>query len=93
MYQWQSEHARDGAPVHSSGAVRDVLSKIYHNRWIGRGCPTGWTPRSPDLNPLEFYLLGQLRALVYAAPVDNKEALHNGIVDACQDYPQLPRNH
>jgi hypothetical protein len=44
---------------------------------------TAWPPRSPDLNPLDVYLWGHLKTLVYAAPVDNEEALHR-TVDACQ---------
>jgi hypothetical protein len=35
-------------------AVRDVLSNAYHDRWVGRGGPTAWPPRSTDLNPLDF---------------------------------------
>jgi hypothetical protein len=75
----------DGAPAHFSRAVRDVLNNIYRNRWIGRGGPTAWPPRSmPDLNPLDFYLWGHVNTLVYAAPVDNEEALHHRVVGACQ---------
>jgi hypothetical protein len=40
----------DGSPTHCSRAVRDVLSSTYHDRWIGRGGPTAWPPRSPLLN-------------------------------------------
>jgi hypothetical protein len=69
---------------------RDVLSNTYHNRWIGRGGPTAWSPCTPDLNPLDFYLWGHLKSLVYAAPIDNEEALHNGIVDACQTICSYP---
>jgi hypothetical protein len=65
----------DGASAHFSRAVRDVLSNTYHDRWIGRGGLTTWSPRSPDLNPLDFYLWKYLRTRVYAAPVDNDEAL------------------
>jgi hypothetical protein len=32
----------------------------------------------------EFLPVGTPKALVYAAPVDNEEALHIRIVDACQ---------
>jgi hypothetical protein len=59
----------------------------YHDRGIGRGGPTAWPPRSPDLNPLDLYLWGHLNTLVYAAPVDNEETHHRRIVDACQTIP------
>jgi hypothetical protein len=42
-----------------------------------------WPPRSPDLNPLDFYLWGYLETLAYAAPVDIDEAHHHRTVDAC----------
>jgi hypothetical protein len=77
-------YMHDGAPAHFSRAVRDVLNNTYHGRWVGRGGPTAWPPLSPDLNPLDFYLSGHLKAPVYAALVDNEEALHHRIGDACQ---------
>jgi hypothetical protein len=79
MYHWRSEH-ECGTCMLVLRAVPDVLSNTYHNRWIGRGGPTAWPPRSPDLNPLDFYLWGHLNFLVYAAPVDNEERLHYDIV-------------
>jgi transposase len=84
-------YMHDGAPAHFSRAVRDVLSSTNHDQWLGRGAPTAGPPCSPDLNPLDFYLWGHVKTLVYAAPVDNREALHHRIADA-SDYPQLPRH-
>jgi hypothetical protein len=79
------------APAHFSRAVRHVPSNTCHDRWIARGEPTAWCPLStPDLNPLNFYLWQHLNTLVYAAPVDNKEALHHGIVDVCQTIHNCP---
>jgi hypothetical protein len=37
-----------------------------------------------------FHLWRDLKALVYAAPVDNEEALHHRLVDV-SEYPQLPQ--
>ena len=51
----------DGAPAHFSLIVPDTLAGIYHDRWIGRGGPVPWPARSPDLNPLDFYLWGHLK--------------------------------
>jgi hypothetical protein len=47
-------YMHDGVPAHFSLAVRDVLNRTYHNRWIGRGGHTAWAPRSPDFNTLDF---------------------------------------
>jgi hypothetical protein len=71
-------------PAHFRRAVRDVLNNAYHDRWIGRGGPIVWHPRSPDLIPLDFYLWGNLETPVYAPPVDNEETLHHRTVDASQ---------
>jgi hypothetical protein len=52
-----------------------------------------WHPVTGHLNwhrvngPL---LLEQLKPLVYAAPVDNEEALYHRIVDACQTMRNFP---
>jgi hypothetical protein len=49
------------------------------------------------LTRFEFYgflPVGHLKTLVYAAPVDNEEALHHRIVDACytiRNYPSIER--
>jgi hypothetical protein len=79
-----------GASALFSRAVRDVLNNAYYDRWIGRGGPTAWPPRSPDLSPLDFYPWGTPKIPVYAAPVDNEEALHHRIVDACQTIRNYP---
>jgi hypothetical protein len=78
------------APARFTRAMRDVLNNTYHVRWIGTGGPTAWPPRSPCLSLLELYLRGHLKTLVYAAPVDNEEALHHRTVDACQNIRNYP---
>jgi hypothetical protein len=83
-------YMHDGAPAHFSRAVREVLRNTFHDQWIGREGPTAWPPRSPDLIPLDLYLWGHLNPLVYAPPVDNEEAPHHRIVDACQTIRNFP---
>jgi hypothetical protein len=46
----------DGAAAYFSLAIRDVLNNNYKDRGISRRGPIAWPPRSPDLNPLNFYL-------------------------------------
>ncbi|KAJ4451308.1 hypothetical protein ANN_02769 [Periplaneta americana] len=58
----------DGAPAHFSRTARRYLDRRFPDRWIGRGGPIAWPPRSPDLNPLDFYLWGHLKSLVYSFP-------------------------
>lgn len=46
----------DGAPPHFGNQVRNHLNEAFGERWIGRGGPVSWPARSPDLNPLDFFL-------------------------------------
>jgi hypothetical protein len=43
----------DGAPAHFSLFARRYLNRKFPGRWIGRGGPISWPPRSPDLNPVD----------------------------------------
>jgi hypothetical protein len=83
-------YMHDGALAHFSCAVRDVLANTYHDRWADRGGPTVWPLSSPDLSPSGCLSVGSPKTLVNAAPVDNEEALHNRIVDACQTIRNYP---
>ncbi|KAI5638961.1 hypothetical protein NE865_08413 [Phthorimaea operculella] len=58
-------YQHDGAPAHFSADVRAYLDRHYPSRWIGRGGPVPWPPRSPDLTPLDFFLWGRVKDLVY----------------------------
>lgn len=75
----------DGAPPHYSLAVREYLNNVYRNQWIGRGGPRPWPTRSPDLNPLDFYLWGHLKNLVYSTPVETREELLQRIMFHCEE--------
>lgn len=72
----------DGAPAHFGQNVRDHLYATFGQHWVGRGGPTPWPPRSPDLTPLDFYLWGRMKTLVYSTPVDNEIELVGRIVEA-----------
>lgn len=75
-------YQHDGAPPYFSLLVRNYLNTIFANRWIGRGGPVSWPPRSPDLNPLDYCLWGWMKSLVYATRVDTREALLDRINNA-----------
>ncbi|KAJ4426971.1 hypothetical protein ANN_26770 [Periplaneta americana] len=80
----------DGAPSHFSGTARRYLDRRFPDRWIGRGGPIVWPPRSPDLNPLDFHLWGHLKSLVYSSPVPDLESLWNRIVACSEDMRNTP---
>jgi len=69
--------------------VRDYLDESFTNRWLGRGGPVAWPPRSPDLTHLDYYLWGHMKTLVYETKVDSREALRDRIFAAAEHI----RNH
>lgn len=83
----------DGAPPHYGREPRHWLNDHFPNRWIGRGidAPIHWPPRSPDLNPLDFTIWGQIKEKVYSTPVDTLEDLRNRIEQAFQQSLHQPR--
>jgi hypothetical protein len=71
----------DGAPPHFSRNVQGILNRMYPDRWIGRGGPRHWPARSPDLNPVDFFLWGYVKN-VYNRPIRNEEDLRNRLQKA-----------
>ena len=51
----------DGCPAHFRLDVREHLNSSFPDSWIGRGGPTEWPARSPDLTPLDFYVWGRAK--------------------------------
>jgi transposase len=46
---------QDGATPHYSTQAREWLNNKFPGKWIGRGGPWSWPPRSPDLTPADFF--------------------------------------
>ncbi|KAJ8977253.1 hypothetical protein NQ317_006892 [Molorchus minor] len=42
-------------------------------------------PRSPDLNPCDFFIWGDLKRKVYSVSIENEEQLWNRIQNAVQE--------
>lgn len=82
---------QDGAPPHYLLNVRQHLNEVYGEKWIGRGGPVSWPPRSPDLNPLDYFLWGHLKAKVYKTSIETIEQLREKIEIACMEIRQTPR--
>jgi transposase len=57
---------------------------------MGRGGPVPWPHRSPDLNPVEYFVWGHVKSLVYTSAVDIVEELQHRIEGACQQIRNEP---
>lgn len=75
---------QDGAPPHYVVPVRDWLDDHYPNQWIGRRGPVEWPPRSPDLTPLDFFLWGHLKSVVFKTQPDSIQQLQERIIQECR---------
>ena len=69
------EVSYDGAPPHFLLAVRESLNDLFPEQWMGRGWPTAWPARSPDLNPSDFHLWWRLKSTDCATAVDDLQNL------------------
>lgn len=74
---------QDGAPPHYAHAARNAVSERFEERWIGRGGPVAWPPRSPDLTPLDFFLWGAIKDKVYRTPPTTPEDMRERIRNEC----------
>ena len=64
--------------------VTDVLNERFPDAWIRRGGPIPWPRRSPDLSPLEFFLWGYIKNIVYAEKIRNIQHLQDRITSAIE---------
>ena len=81
---------QDQAPPHYASSVREFLNKKFPSRVISRGCDIAWPARSPDLNPLDFWFWGMLKAKIYHHSTPHSlEHLQQLITEACSLDIQL----
>ncbi|GBL81877.1 hypothetical protein AVEN_50479-1 [Araneus ventricosus] len=59
------------------------FGNTFQQQVIGYGGCVEWPPRSPDLNPLDFFLWGYIKQRVYATPPTILQEFRNRITDAC----------
>ncbi|GBM83421.1 hypothetical protein AVEN_14070-1 [Araneus ventricosus] len=56
--------------------------ETFQNQVIGYGGFVKWSPRSPDLTPLDFVEWGHIKGHVYATPPPTLQDLRRRITDA-----------
>ena len=72
---------------HYATIVRNVLYAHFTDRWIGRRGTIDWPPRSCDLTPMDFFLRGYLKDLVYSQSPRTLADLQYRIVEAMNFVP------
>ena len=82
--QWLQQ---DGATAHTSRANLAWLHERLEGRLISRRAAVTWPPHSPDLTPLDFYLWGYLKSVVYQEAPEDLATLKRAIRAAVRAIP------
>ncbi|GBL96692.1 hypothetical protein AVEN_111836-1 [Araneus ventricosus] len=72
----------NGASPNWGTVVRAFLDTTFPNRWIGRGGPIAWPPRSSDVTSLDFFVFGCVKDKVYSREIRDFEDLRASIIAA-----------
>ncbi|GFV01614.1 uncharacterized protein TNCV_2962071 [Trichonephila clavipes] len=70
---------QDGATCHTDRATIDLLKDTFGDHLISRFGPVNWPPRSCDLTPLDYFLWGYVKSLVYADKPKTLDYLEDNI--------------
>ncbi|GFS59491.1 transposable element Tcb2 transposase [Trichonephila clavipes] len=81
---------QDDATCHTARATIDLLKDTFGDRLISRFGLVNWPPRSCDLTPLDYFLWGYVKALVYADKPQTLDHLEDNIHRVIADIrPQM----
>ncbi|GFV37018.1 putative transposable element [Trichonephila clavipes] len=81
---------QDGATCHTARATIDLLKDTFGDHLISRFGPVNWPPRSCDLTPLDYFLWGYVKSLIYADKPQALDHLEDNIRRVIADIrPQM----
>ncbi|GFW72040.1 uncharacterized protein TNCV_4789281 [Trichonephila clavipes] len=81
---------QDGATCHTARATIDLLKDTFGDRLFSRFGPVNWPPRSCNLTPLDYFLWGYVKSLVYADKPQTLDHLEDNIRRVIADIrPQM----
>ena len=78
---------QDDATSHTARVTIDLLKDKFGERVISRNGPVKWLPRSCDLTPLDFFLWGHIKSLVYANKPATLDVLNDNIQREIANVP------
>ena len=70
---------QDGATCHTARETIDLLKETFNDNIISRNGPVNWPPCSCDLTPLDYFLWGYVKSLVYVDKPQSIDALETNI--------------
>lgn len=77
---------QDGASPHRARIVQDWLKKDFRGKLLDSNL---WPPRSPDLNPCDFFLWGYLKDKVYRKKYETTEELKEAIKEEIKKISKI----
>ncbi|GFU97183.1 putative DD41D transposase [Trichonephila clavipes] len=80
---------QDIATCHTARATIDLLKDTFGDRLISRFGPVNWPPRSCALTPLDYFLWGYVKSLVYADQAQTLDHLEDNIRRVIADIRPL----
>ncbi|GFW14711.1 putative DD41D transposase [Trichonephila clavipes] len=78
---------QDGATCHTARATIDLLKYTFGDRLILRFGPVNWPQRYCDLTPLDLFLWGYVKSLVYADTSQTLDHLEDNISRVMANIP------
>ncbi|GFX59360.1 putative DD41D transposase [Trichonephila clavipes] len=83
---------QDGATGHTARATIDLLKDTFGDRLFSRFGPVNWPPRFCDLTPLDYFLWGYVKSLVYTDKPQTLDNLEDNICRVIADLrPQMEK--
>lgn len=81
---------QDGAPIHGTEPVRRFLNRNFRG-WIGRGfgATVAWPARSPDFNPLDYFVWSYLRNEINRRKPRGIRGLKRKVTTALNQMPAI----
>ena len=78
---------QDGTSPHTAHETISYLQELFGNRLLCLGTRYEWSPHSPDLNPLDFWLWGAAKGSIYANKPDTLAQLKRNVRNYIQQVP------
>ena len=77
------------AMYHTAEATLDILRPVFEDSIISHKADVAWPPRSCDLRPVDYHLLGAVKDKCYADKPETIDALKDNVREAIGEIQLL----